>query len=179
MNKAEAGKLLTYMADAIPGVKISAEKIKITAEAWSTLFSRFPYGLMRQAATVVLGTHEYNCLPTPAALLQAASRIVQADEPDGLTAWGLVLEAIRKFGSYEEAKALAWLPKRASSVARRMGWSELCFTDIDATSVIRGQFLKLYQHDREETKMRALMPALGMKPLAENTEEMIEAGGGE
>jgi len=176
MKKQEAVKIVAYLASCIPGAKMSAEEIETTGAAWSTLFARFPYALMKEAATVVLGTHEYNCLPTPAALLQAATRIVQADEPDGLTAWGLVLEAIRKFGSYEEDKALAWLPKRASSVARRMGWSELCFMEADKASVSRGQFLTLYEHDREETRMRALMPAVGMKALVEDT-EMIEAGG--
>jgi hypothetical protein len=143
MTRDETYSLIRSTCTAL-NVKLTASDLAATVEVWQELFAQFPPDVMRAAKIRVLADHGYNTLPAPAKFVAAIKAMQSAGEPDTLTAWHEVLRAIAKYGQYQEAAAFASLSPRAAYVAERMGWRELCVTPDDATSVIRGQFCKLY-----------------------------------
>jgi hypothetical protein len=143
MTRDETYSLIRSTCTAL-NVKLTASDLAATVEVWQELFAQFPPDVMRAAKIRVLADHGYNTLPAPAKFVAAIKAMQSAGEPDTLTAWHEVLRAIERHGYVAEQAALASLSPRAAYVAERMGWRELCVTPDDATSVIRGQFCKLY-----------------------------------
>lgn len=159
MTKDETYSLIRETCTAL-NVKLTASDLAATVEVWQELFAQFPPDVMRQARIAVLADHGYNTLPAPAKFVQAIKAMQSAGEPDALSAWHEVLRAIERHGYVAEQAALASLSPRAAYVAERMGWRELCLTPEDATSIIRGQFCKLYQASREAVPDCRALPGM-------------------
>jgi len=159
MTKDETYSLIRSTCTAL-NVKLSAADLAATVEVWQELFAAIPADVMRQARIAVLADHGYNTLPAPAKFVQAIKAMQSAHEPDSLTAWHEVLRAIERHGYVDEPGALASLSPRAAYVAERMGWRELCVTPDDSTSIIRGQFCKLYAASREAVPDCRALPAV-------------------
>ncbi len=180
MNTTEAGKLLTLMAAAIPGASMNATAIRDAAVIWAKLFAAYPYPVVESAAVKALETHVYANVPAPAVILNALKAQVSAGEPDALSAWAEVQNAIDYHGRYQEAEALAAMSPRTAWVVKRMGWEGLCNTEIEATAVIRAQFTKLYEHSLEQSPDIKALPesrrAIG-QAQAKDALAMIALGG--
>lgn len=159
MTKDETYALIRTTCTAL-NVKLSAADLAATVEVWHELFGAIPPDVMQAAKVRVLADHGYNTLPAPAKFVQTIKATQSAHEPDSLTAWHEVLRAIERHGYVAEQAALASLSPRAAYVAERMGWRELCLTPEDATSIIRGQFCKLYQASREAVPDCRALPAV-------------------
>ena len=159
MTRDETYTLIRSTCTAL-NVKLSAADLAATVEVWHELFAAIPADVMRQARIAVLADHGYNTLPAPAKFIHAIRSMQSAGEPDSLSAWHEVLQAIERHGYVDKAGALASLSPRAAYVAERMGWRELCLTPEDATSIVRGQFCKLYAASREAVPDCRALPAL-------------------
>ena len=82
--------------------------------------------------------------------------ITQADKTDATTAWGEVVEAIRRFGHYRASEAIKSLSPRAAKVVKAIGYREICMCE--EPGVVRGQFLKMYEMYAERERKEALLP---------------------
>jgi len=181
MTAKDALRLLALMTAAIPSAAIPADKLAATASVWARLFARHEYADVESAALKVLEGHVWSTLPTPGSVLQAMRLRQSAGEPDALEAWHEVLTAIERHGYCDKAGALASMSPRTAYVAERMGWAELCRTPEDVTSVIRGQFCKLYEASRERTPDVRMLTARTDAPTAVEAAHIltaIEAKGG-
>lgn len=159
MTRDETYSLIRSTCTAL-NVKLSASDLAATVEVWHELFGAIPPNVMQAAKVRVLADHGYNTLPPPAKFVQTIKAMQSAHEPDSLTAWHEVLQAIERHGYVDEPGALASLSPRAAYVAERMGWRELCVTPDDSTSIIRGQFCKLYAATREAVPDCRALPGM-------------------
>jgi hypothetical protein len=166
MTTADTRRLLAYCVTVLPSIRLPEEpQLSRMVDAWTDLLEDLPYPVVQQAVRAVLGTQEGAWLPTPGAIRQAAARLQAPPVPDAETAWGLVLEAVRRFGYWRPAEALASLPEPVRTVAAHLGWDAICEANPD---VLRGQWRAYYTaHVEAAARQAVVAPALRDGALAD------------
>jgi hypothetical protein len=126
--------------------KYDNSKIKLMAESWHELLYDLPFELCVKALQKhVLDTEKGCFVPNVGEIRRNAMNICDSDtELTGSEAWGEVTKAIRQYGQYNTEKALESMSEITRKVVKHIGYREICFTD--NIGVIRGQFLKMYEH---------------------------------
>ena len=106
-------------------------------------------------------------MPPPATLLELAGAKAQTSTDRALTAWGFVVEAIRKHGSYSSVE---FVDDQAihGAIRRLGGWLRLCSTDSEELhSFRRKEFIEAYesceQHPDPNPQPLRGLPGMGDK----------------
>ena len=124
---------------------------------WEEMLSDIPDPIVLAAVKVTKMQSEFR--PKVADVRRAALKLMNPQteiEPD--QAWGMVLRAVREFGSGRSREALASLPPVVSRVAQNLGWGEICKGDED---IQRAHFLKVFPSvQAREKEIGVLPPAL-------------------
>lgn len=115
---------------------LQEKDMRPTLEVWRKIIGDIPYDVAQQAVATVIASSKF--FPTPAEIREAAALITQPRSLDYMEAWGLITDAIRKYGHYREAEALASLPADVAEMARQFGFRNLCLNE--QPEVLRGQF---------------------------------------
>lgn len=167
MEKPEVIQLLGVIAAAYPNMK---EIDKATVAIWYDCLK----DIDTNTALVAVKKHilENSYPPTIADIRKQITEVtVLANERlDCATAWGEVEKAIRDYGSYNETEALESMSPLTRKVVKQIGWREICLSE--NLSVIRGQFLKMYDAIAEREKRDMLLPdsfKQEMKQIAKNS----------
>lgn len=92
--------------------------------------------------------------PSPGELRDLCLSLVTRDEKSADEAWTEVHDAIRKIGSY---RTPTWSSERIAKTVDAFGWYDLCMTETDNLSVIRSQFMRIYQAQVDRYRNDALM----------------------
>lgn len=175
MTKTDTVKLLAVINAAYPNMQIS----EATVSVWHELLGDLDINLVLAATKKLILESPYP--PTIADIRKRAVEIMTLPEDriDAAEAWGEVEKAIRWYGYYSEAEALASMSPRTAKVVRYIGWREICLNE--EPGVVRGQFLKMYQQVQERDRREMLLPA-GLRNeiqrLASRMELKVIAGGG-
>ncbi len=125
-----------------------------TAKLWYQMLKDIPYEIVEKAMFKILATAKF--FPTVSEILEAIADITNPELTTGGEAWGEVEKAIRFFGSYREAEALASMSPRTAKVVEYMGWRDICLST--ELGVARGQFLKMYQQVSEREQKERVLP---------------------
>lgn len=142
-------------------------------QLWYDLLQDIPYDVLQIALKQWVVTNKWS--PSVSELRQAAIAICEKDNPhDWGEAWQKVLKAISKYGSYQEAEALASFDDLTADCVRNIGWRTLCFSE--EISVERANFRKLYEIKTERHKEMVLLPESIRTLIAETKVKMIEGG---
>lgn len=157
MTIKETGQLLAIIKEAHPNAFKSQSDPTSTIKVWNSLLGDLEANLALAAAQAVVSTSQYP--PTIAEIREAAYQITHPGELSADEAWGLTLEAIKKYGHYRQIEGLASLPPKVRKIAERMGWDSLCMAEVDKIGVERGQFIKLYNASVEREKEQDMLPA--------------------
>jgi len=122
--------------------------------------------------------------PTVADIRSAAEKITAPNRLEAIEAWELIVKAIRKYGYYREAEAMASLPPEIADMARRFTWEALCTSE--NVDTLRAQFRMAWdtqtKRQREDrliapTVMKLIESSGAIKRLPfEPTPEELEAG---
>jgi len=172
MTLDEATKLVGWAIANFPSLQ--EREMGPTAALWYKMMSDIPYNIAEAALTKVLSTAKY--FPTIAEILEAVAEITSPEIDTAAKAWGEVEKAIRIYGYYREAEALASMSPQTAKVAKYIGWREICLSE--EPGVVRGQFLKMYaQVTEREQKEKLLPPNLkdGIQRLSESIRpQMLE-----
>jgi hypothetical protein len=144
---------LAYVTAAVPQVAIPAQ----TAEVWWDLLGDLPYPVAAQAVRLVLARQRGAWWPSIGEIRETAMALQHPDWPSVDQAWGQVRAAVRRYGYYQPAEALATLAPPVREVVEAMGWTEICEADPD---VLRGQFARFYQAARARHTEAALTAGL-------------------
>lgn len=80
--------------------------------------------------------------PSPGELRDMALSLVTRGESSADEAWTEVIDAMRRIGSYGVP---TWSNERIAQTVRAFGWRELCATETDQLSIIRAQFMRIYE----------------------------------
>ncbi len=152
MTKTETVKLLAVISAAFPNTQVT----EATVALWHELLGDVDLNLALVAVKKLLLESPYP--PTIADIRKRAVEIMTPlkDQVDAAEAWGEVEKAIRLYGYYSEAEALASMSPRVAKVVRYIGWREICLSE--EPGVVRGQFLKMYQQVAEREQKEKLLP---------------------
>ena len=174
MTKGEVAKLLAVLAASYPKFEVDDLKVQI----WYEMLGDLDYSVASLAVKKLIMQNTFP--PTIADVRKRAAEIMTPpeDQINASEAWGEVMRAIRHYGYYQEAEALASMSPRAAKVARLMGWQEICHSE--RPDVVRGQFLKMYETVANREKQDRLLPVAmrdEIQRLAENMSiKMLEEG---
>lgn len=179
MTNEEAQKLVTVMVMAFPGLfgRMDVAQQENTMAIYRRMLSDLAYPVANAAVERLLATAKF--MPTIAEIREACLTLSDAEQRAGGSAWGDVLEAIRKYGAYRSPGADFELadPVTAACV-NAMGWRNLCLSDNQIAD--RARFIELY--DIEAGKARRLqlsdgLPAIQrLRAIQQRTEQPTLAG---
>jgi hypothetical protein len=151
MNKKEIINLLGIATANFPNMQ--EKDMKPTAILWEKSLSDMEYYVAEKAILKVLSTSKF--FPTISEIREAAADLTQPRTLDAMEAWGLIGEAIRKYGHYREKEALQSLPEDVAQMVRRFSWRELCLSE--TPDILRAQFRKAWEiHSKRQNELKAL-----------------------
>jgi hypothetical protein len=153
VNLKEALRLVAWATANFP--QLQERDMRPTAELWAKMLGDIPYQLAEKALMKVLATARY--FPTVAEIREAAAELQHGRPMTADEAWGLVAEAVRRYGYYREQEALASLPPEVAVIVRRFGWQEICACE--EPDVIRGQFRRAWEINSGQAREIAVLPA--------------------
>lgn len=85
----------------------------------------------------------------------ADMRTSGSDWSDG---WEQVTKAVGRFGYLDEAGALASMDPETAAVVKRLGWKQICMTNVDDIGTLRANFRMIYQQKSEKQKQEQTVP---------------------
>jgi len=145
---------------------MQSKRVGPIADVWTMTLSDLPYEVARQALAAHISSSHF--FPTVADIREQAVKLTQPRMLDWAEAWGLVMDAVRRHGSYHEQAALASLPADVAETARRIGWREICLCE--DVSVVRGQFRMAWETIAKRQAELAVLPA----PLRSQLRSQLE-----
>lgn len=152
MNAKEVAGLLAMCAANFPAM--GDRDLRLTARLWELMLEDVPFDVGKQAICKVLATARF--FPTVGEIRQAVAELQSPRLLDWSEAWGLIRDAIRRYGAYRESEALASLPPDVRKVVQRFGWQNLCLSE--EIEVVRGQFRMAWETYAKRETERAALP---------------------
>lgn len=132
---------------------------KAAFDVWYGLLSDLPYETANAAIQSYMMTETKP--PTIADIRKAAAKVTAPEIPASGEAWKKVLQAVRRFGFYQQREALESLDPLTREAAERFGFRELCDINASDSGIARGQFMKIYDQLANRKKEDAVLP-IGM-----------------
>ena len=134
MQRGEAAKLVAMLSAAYRDAPIS----EATAEVYEAMLADLDFAAGQQAVQRLICSSKW--LPTVAEIRAAAADVRHGPVRAGGEAWGDVVEAIRRVGSYRPAPTFA--DPMVNDCVKFMGWRDLCLGTNEAAD--RAKFVSLY-----------------------------------
>jgi hypothetical protein len=172
MNRREIINLLGIATANFPNLQ--QKEMKPTAILWEKALSDIPYDVAEKALIKVLSTSKF--FPTVADIRESIADITQPRTLDAMEAWGLIGQAIRKFGYYRQKEAMEFLPDDVAEMVKQFTWWELCMSE--EPEILRAQFRKAWEiRSKRKNEMKAL--PINIRTLIEGVTtdmKLIEGG---
>lgn len=93
--------------------------------------------------------------PTIADIRQAAIDLT-THQISASESWQMVVDAINRFGYYNEEKALESLPPEVAEMVKRFSWRELCLSE--QPDVLRAQWRMAWENKQKKERDFAVLP---------------------
>lgn len=152
MNKKEIINLLGIATANFPTMQ--ERDMKPTAILWEKSLSDIPYEVAEKSLLKVLSTSRF--FPTIAEIREASVQLTQPRQIDAIEAWGIIIQAIRKYGHYREKEGMDSLPPDVREMAKQFTWRELCLNENPDT--LRAQFRMAWETQAKRTKETKSLP---------------------
>lgn len=172
MNRKEIISLLGIATANFPSMQ--ERDMKPTAVLWEKALSDIDYQTAQSALLKVLSTSKF--FPTVAELREAVGQITNPRQLDAMEAWGLIGEAIRKYGYYRQKEALESLPEDVAEMVKRFTWRELCLSENIET--LRAQFRMAWDTQSKRQKELLSLPS-EIRTMIEGNVQQFLLGNGE
>lgn len=117
------------------------DKEALTISLWLKMLEDTPYFIAEAAIEKYIAESVYP--PTIADVRSRISDMKLVREKTSIEGWGDVMQAIRKFGSYNEGKAMQSLGGVTRKVVEAIGFRNLCLSENEMAD--RAHFLKVYE----------------------------------
>lgn len=130
---------------------------KQALELWYAALQDIPYRVAEAALLKWISTQKWS--PSIAEIREMSSSIQNGDIPEWGEGWEKTRRAVRKFGLYNEKKALESLDPLTRKVVERLGFRELCLSDENDTT-FRANFRMIYENlaNREKVDQQLALP---------------------
>lgn len=122
-------------------------------DVWYEMLKDIPNNVMEAALKKHLATSKW--APTIAEIRENAVS-VQTETKDWSVAWEEARKAVRKFGSYQEAEALAWMTPSTAETVKRFGYNDLCM--MENPEVAKAHFRDIYMSIEARSRKDAQIP---------------------
>lgn len=119
-----------------------------TVKIWYSLLKDIPYDVLNVAIQKYMMQNKFP--PTIADLRELSAELVNGQVKDWSDGWEQVLLAIRRYGMYEEGKALASMDELTRKCVERLGFRNICVSENIAAD--RANFRTIYQSYVEREK---------------------------
>jgi hypothetical protein len=162
MNRKEIINLLGIATANFPNLQ--QKDMTPTAVLWEKTLSDVPYDVAENAVIKVLATSRF--FPTIADIREAVGQITQPRTLDAMEAWGLIGEAIRKYGYTRQKEAMEFLPDDVGEMVKRFTWWELCMSE--TPDILRAQFRMAWETQSKRRNELKSLPT-GIRDLLEDT----------
>lgn len=129
----------------------SENSIKI----WYSLLKDIPYNVLNIAIQKYMMSETYP--PTIASLRKLSAELVKGDKPNWSEGWQKVLYALRKYGSYNQGKAMEYLKQDPLTYecVKRLSFYNLCTTT--NITVERANFRMIFEELAEKQHERNIL----------------------
>lgn len=156
MTRDEAKNIVGIIKSIYPNWKI--DNPTLTVDAWAIVLEDADYNAVQYAVKRYSMTDRSGFPPSIGQLMSQIQDSMDNGGLSGQEAWALVLRAIRN-SSYHSQEEFARLPK---AVQRAVGSAEVlkswAMEDVDATTVLQSNFLRIYGAVAERERREAMLP---------------------
>lgn len=156
MNSHETSGFCAAMATVWPTFEVSTERVKILA----LLLRDIELNDAMKAMEVLANTYDGEYAPSIPTIMKTIRKVTEepAERLGAEEAFGLVQQAVSRFGYYQEAAALKSLPPKAAMAAKALGWKNICMTEHDDLGTLRAHFYRTFDAvKKRETDDRLLI----------------------
>ncbi len=144
-------------------------------ELWYQALKDIPMQVAEAALRKWVATNKWS--PTIAEIREMCVDVKRGDAPDWSDAWEQVQLAIKRFGSYRPAEAMASLDPITREAVRRIGFYNLCVSENPISD--RKQFRDTFEIMAKREQMRLQLPIElqgDIKRIQAEVKLMIESG---
>lgn len=135
-------------------------------EIWFQLLKDLDYKVVNVAIQKYMMTETK--IPTIADIRNLCTSVVVGDKPIWSDGWEEVMMSIRRYGSYNEEKALESMSDITKQCVRRLGYQNLCRSE--AIEVDRANFRMIFEQIANREHEKAKLPS-GMQQLIASIQE--------
>lgn len=143
MNKEEILKLIKILKISYPSYfrELQDDEIVLMTQLWERKFKNYSLEQVSQAIDNLTSKSKY--MPSISEIL---SEIIQMSTPqlNPYSEWENVLKAVRKYGTYNQDKALASLDEPTSTIVRQLGWYRICTTE--RIEFEKNKFMEMFEY---------------------------------
>ena len=149
MTKKEMAVILKILTDTFKDFEANDSKFAI----WYELLGDLDFKIVKIAVEKLIIQSPY--VP---AISDIRKQVVEIMHPsiDATDAYGEVRRAIKEYGYDYAPEAFGSMSPLTRKVCEYIGWQNICLSE--EPSVIRGQFLKMYEQLREREQKEMLLP---------------------
>jgi hypothetical protein len=170
MTKKEMIVILAVLKEAYKDFQVTEAKIDL----WFNLLGDLDFKIVQVAVKKLILESPF--VPTISDIRKQAIEIMHPGI-DATEAYGEVRKAIKEYGYDNAPGALQSMSPLTRKVCEYIGWQNICLSE--EPSVIRGQFLRMYEQLREKEQKEMLLPE-GLKKeileIAENKKLALSKG---
>lgn len=152
MNKQE----FKILADAIRSYYPREKFIptREAAELWFGALKDLDFNVAMMSVKRHMQTSKWS--PTIAEIREGAVGIV-TPEGSWSDGWGQVRKAIGRFGYCNEQEALESMDETTRTAVKRLGWLQICSTELDDVPSLRANFRMIYEQLQGRTEKQAML----------------------
>lgn len=166
MSKKEFSLFVMALKTYYPREKLLPNEQAI--ELWYRQLQDIPYNIAEAALNKWVATNKWP--PTIAEIREMAVTVKHGEIPDWGNGWEQVLKAIRHFGMYREAEAMASLDSITKQCVERLGFRNICLSE--NISADRANFRIIYEQ-LQERKMKEQQIPVALQQLMQSVREEV------
>lgn len=160
MNKQEAAKIVAVIVTACPAQssKLDRERIAGMIDTFAMLLDDVTYEQANAALRVLLQTRTW--MPSVADIRSTVLELKRGPVRAGSDAWGSVLAAVRRYGSYRTPGTdFVFDDPTVARCVAALGWQNICLSENQIAD--RARFVDLYDKLAGEHRKESVAPMLG------------------
>lgn len=170
MNKKEFAIFASALRTYYPKEKILPNEQAMVL--WYEQVQDIPYKAAEIALQRWVATNKWS--PSIADLREQVATLAQGESKSWGEAWGEVLRAVARYGSYCEAEALESLDGLTSKVVKRLGYKSICMSENIANE--RASFRMIYEQEQQRQVQDAQIPKKLKELIATMPIMLLEEG---
>lgn len=170
MNKKEFAVVADAIRSYYPREKIMPTKE--SAELWFDALKDLDFDMAMAAVKKHTQTSKWS--PTIADIRENAVSIVRP-QASWSAGWEQVRLAIGRYGYMNEREALDSMDEVTRTAVKRLGWQQICATELDDLQTVRANFRMIYEQIQESLSKDAMLSAEVKEQIDAVQQKQIEA----